>query len=213
MTGGEKMLEMMKTPEWKEKASTILKGIALEMAENRKKTEIIFSNTEYINWLIIFTNQKGGFSDDDWLYFPEQIDQKDKEFVDNFNLFYSGIERYATSNYIYPDYTEYGTYYRIKYNNTGFIIGMEGGQGTYFYCKRIEVCDGTPFIDINDIINNKKQDNVDYIENYLNEFSNLIKKMYYNGIKIETITSTFNKTIKELEKNNEEKEKIQIKKK
>ena len=214
MTSGEKMLEIMKTPEWKEKAKELLKGYAAEIDERKSKTEFIFSNTDYINWLINFTKESGSFADDDWLYFPEQIDPKDKDFVDNFNLFYSGIEKYATKNHIYPEYVEFGNFYRIKYNGIGFEIGMQAGQGTYFYCKTIEICDDLKFIDFNDIINNKKYGNVDDINSCLNALSNLIKLLHDLGVPIESITTTFNETKKELEKkNSEEKEKILVKKK
>lgn len=189
-----------KTLEWEERAKDFLNEYVAQIKERNARTEAMFSDTDYINWLIYFTNRNGNFSDDAWIYFPEKLDPKDKPYVDNFNLFYSGIEKYASLNYIYPEYTDHGNFYRIKYNNIGFKIGIESGQGTYCYCVREVISDEIKYIDLDDIINNKKQENVDDINNSLNEFSDLIKSLYNSGAPIEAIITTFNTTIKELNK-------------
>ena len=199
MTGAEKVLETMKTPEWKEKADKFLKDYVAKCNANEREMKIIFSNTEYINWLINFTNDNHNFTDEDWDYFPEKISEYDLNYVQDFHLFYNGIDKYASQNYIYPEYNAFGNFYRIKFNDVGFEIGTQAGQGVYFYCVRIDISDNLMFIDFNDILNNKKQIYVDEINNGLNNLSEMIMLLYNSGVPLEVIVSTVNKTIKNID--------------
>ena len=182
--------------------------------EKKDKNEVInsmISSTEYIEWLIQFTQDKDGFSDDNWDYSDERLSDIDKEMVDKLSLFFESINFYAKNNYIYSMTRPLGECYQIKINNNGFEIGYITGQGTSFYCKKIQLDVEKDFIDFMDIINNKKQSNVEYIENSLNNLSNVLMDLYDNGIPIEAMIEIFNLFIRHT--NSIEKEKNKVKKK
>lgn len=198
----EEILKELNTPEGTEKLKKWAESYTEK--ENAKKIKIqeLLSNTDYIKWLETFTIEHPSFSDDNWLYCPEKISKKELENVNKLHLIYSGIEKYASENYIYPTACDFGIYYKIKLDNTGFEIGRLIGQGTLFFCNRVEIKNEKDFIDIIDIINNKKSNNVDTIQNKLNDLSNLIVSLYKNGIPIEAITSTLNNILNEIANQN-----------
>jgi len=170
--------------------------------EEKNKMENMLSDTDYIKWLEKFTLEHSGFTDEDWLYFPEKITKEDLEKVNDFHLMYNGIEEYACKNYIYPTSSAFGKIYKIKLDNTGFELGKQVGQGTRFFCNIIEIKEEKDFIDFNDVINNNKRDNVLYIENKLNDLSNYIIYLYENGIPLEAIEDTLNDTINKINSKN-----------
>lgn len=167
------------------------------------KIQEILSNTDYIKWLDSFTIEHSSFSDEEWLYFPEKISKEDLEQVNNLHLIYHEIERYASENYIYPTDCDFGNFYKIKLENTGFEIGMLVGQGTLFFCNRVQVENEKDFIDFNDILNNKKKDNVTTIKNKLNELSNLVVSLHKNGVPFKAIVITLDNTLNEISSQND----------
>lgn len=175
----------------------------------KKETRKVTSNDDYILWLEIFTNKYPKFSDDDWLYCPEKISEIDQNNVAKLNLFFDGIETYASKNYIYPTPNEWGNFYSIKYNNVGYSIGSAVGQGATFYCERTQVIGD--HIDFIDIINDKKQKNSDSIRNELDKLSQSIKNLINNGIPIPAIIDTFESNINEAKSVERTKVKIKTK--
>ena len=137
-----------------------------EKKERDAKLKSIFSSYDYMNWLNSFTANTKGFSDEDFLYFPEKISKEDLDKVNNLGLFFEGIEKYADKNYIYPSTYEYQSYYGIKdnVNEAYYKIGVIEGQGGSFFCDRVEPTSELDFIDFNDIMNNKVGENVEEIE-------------------------------------------------
>lgn len=180
-----------------EESKDIIKKIAEEriLKENKKneRINILMSTIDYIDWLIKFTNDNNGFSDDDWTYAYEKLDPKDMEKVNELSLFYEGIFRYARENYIYSISRPFGDYYPIRVGDIGFEIGMMTGQGTKFYCNRVTPNEN--FIDYIDILTNKKQDNVDYIKENLDLLSGVINRLYESGVPFEAIESAINKAM------------------
>ena len=75
------------------------------------------SNIDYIKWLYQFTQVRDSFSSEDCLYFPDRINESDRKNVDQLDLFYEGISRYANKNYIYPTPCDFGNFYKIKLND------------------------------------------------------------------------------------------------
>ena len=167
----------------------------------KKQKEInnrLLSNTDYIRWLIDFTKDKEGFSDNDWDYSDVKLTNEDQINVDSLSLFFEGIYNYAKKNYIYSSPRAFGECYKIKMGNNAFEIGYITGQGTSFYCKKVDIANECKCIDFNDIINNKEQDNVKTIDTNLKNFSNMINDIYSNGVPIEAIEDVFNETIKNI---------------
>ena len=209
--GLEKKIKEMETPKERAKMN---EWIEEYIAKERVKSEVInsmTSSTDYVKWLIQFTQDKGDFYDDNWDYSDEKLGDIDKKMVDKLSLFFECINLYAKNNYIYSISRPLGECYQIKINNNGFEIGYITGQGTSFYCKKIQLDDEKDFIDFMDIVNNKKQGNVEYIEKGLNNLSNVLIDLYDNGVPIEAIIKTFDLFIRHI--NNIEREKNKVKKK
>ncbi len=182
-----------------------------EMIEKQKRQKEIMkemlSNTDYIEWLIDFTKDRESFADSDWDYSSEKLNDIDQNNVNNLSLFFEGVYNYARDNYLYSTMRPFGESFQLKINDIGLEIGYMSGQGTLFYCKRIPLTDDS-FIDINDIITNKKQDNVDSITGDLNYLSDTINNLYKRGVPLEAISTIINRTISEIvryEKDNEPK--------
>ena len=208
----KKILKDIETPEGKAKMS---KWVEEYISKEKLKSEEIkgmMSNTAYIEWLNLFTQDKGGFSDDDWLYFPEKISEFDRKNVEKLCLFYEGIDNYAQQNYIYPVSCEFGNFYRVKLNGFGFKIGILVGQGTVFFFNKDSLEKDKDFIDFNDIMTGKKQDNVDQINATLDSLSNMVITAYESGVPIETIVNTLDNTIKEIMSKGEDKTKTLVRK-
>lgn len=202
MSCAEKILKEINTPEGKEKIKKWAEEyFAKENAKNIKMEEML-SNTDYINWLNKFTIEHSSFTDDDWLYFPEKISKEDLEKVNNLHLVYRGIEKYANENYIYPTNCDFGNFYKIKLENTGFEIGILFGQGTLFFCNRVQIENKKDFIDFDDILNNKTNDNLTTIKNKLNELSNFISSLYKSDVPLEAIVNTLDNTLNEINHKN-----------
>lgn len=198
MSLAEKISKEIETPEGKAKIS---KWVAEYIEKENVKSEnikVIMSNTNYLEWLCKFTQDKEGFSNDDWLYFPELIKDSDKENVEKLCLFYEGIDKYARQNHIYPTQCEFGNFYKIRLNEIGFEIGILIGQGTVFFCNKVSVEKEEEFIDFNDIMTGKKQEQLDQINANLVSLSNMIVTAYESGVPIEAITYTLENTIKEI---------------
>jgi len=178
----------------------------------KKKIMSLVSNTNYIEWLVNFTKDKEDFSDNDWVYSMEKLDNTNQEMLDDLPLFFEGIYQYAKNNYIYSLSRPFGECYRIKINNIGFEVGYLSGQGTKFYCRKISLNESENAIDFMDIVNNKKQSNVEYINNSLEYISNILTELYSNGAPIEAMVERFNVIIKKLSENEKQKKEKVLKK-
>lgn len=198
MDVAERILNEMNTPEGKEKMKKWADEYRARLDERNLKIQEMFANSEYIDWLSHFTIENQNFSDDMWLYFPEKISKEDGSRVNDLCLMYEGIDKYASANYIFPYHCDFGNFYKIKFNDVGFEIGTLSGQGTIFFCSRVSIEDEKEFIDFNDIINNKKSDNVTTIENSLSELSEHVISLSNNGVPLEAITNTLNSTLSKL---------------
>ena len=128
------------------------------------------------------------------------------------HLFYDGIDKYAGENHIYPTPCDFGNFYRVKLNDFGFEIGILVGQGTAFFFNKASLEDDKEFIDFNDIMIGKKQNNVDQINVTLDSLSSMVIDAYENGVPIEAIVSTLDNTIKGIASKKEDKTKTLVKK-
>lgn len=157
----------------------------------------ILSNYEYINWIINFSKDIDSFTEYNWLYDSLELSEIDKENIKRLGLFYEAIDKYARANFIYPIVTNNESYYQIKIDNYGFEIGIINGQDNIHFCQRAHI-EKNGFIDFKDILTNKKQDNVNEIINKLNALGEMIQKTYNEGVPLEAINNTVNKTLNEL---------------
>ena len=153
MNAAEKILKDMETPEGKARMNKWVEEYIAKEKVKSEKIKSMMSNTAYIEWLNQFTQDKDGFSDDDWLYFPEKISESDRENVEKLCLFYEGIDKYSKQNHIYPIPCEFGNFYRVKLNAFGFEIGILVGQGTVFFFNKASLEDVQDLENAGDAVN------------------------------------------------------------
>ena len=109
-----------------------------KMERDEKIKKELVSDEKYFTWLAKFTKQNnGGFADDNWLYFPENISKEDAEMVEKLHLFYEALSSYAEKNNIPEDLATdfYGSSVYVTYNDATYQIGYLAGQGVFFFCK------------------------------------------------------------------------------
>lgn len=211
MDAASKILASLETPEGKAKIDKLIKEYIEAEKVIYEEIKSMMSNTDYVEWLKEFSKDKNQFCSDDWLYYKDEIGEIDRDNVGKLCLFYRGIANYSNQNYIYPIPSKFGNYYRVKLDDFGFEIGMLIGQGTIFSFNKVSIDDDKEFIDFKDIMTNKKQDNVDQINETLDSISNMVITAYESGVPIDVIVSKFYNTINEIEKK-EDKPKSMVKK-
>lgn len=170
------------------------------LIKSQERAKSIVADTSYMLWLENFTNSIPIFSDDSWLYHPDEISKEDAEKVNDLCSFFNGISAYAERNFL-PIYSkDYTSYVCIKFNNIGYEIGLVSGQGTYAYCQRVEVSSDRVFIDFNDIVANKKQTHVEQVTKTLDKISLLIEQLLICDIPVEAISTRIQDTINKFSK-------------
>ena len=194
--GAIEILNYLHTPEGKKSLEKAAKKIMEEEKNREKRIKELITEGEYILWLEKFTIKYTRFSDNDWLYCPEEILEADRARVEELTLFYQGIDEYANKNFIFPSSCDFGNYYCIKFGNIGYEIGIMVGQGTLFFCNRVSV-ENKEFIDFTDIKNDKEQPKTKLINNKLEELSLLINNLA-EDISLEAIEENVRNVFKEI---------------
>lgn len=189
-------LNYLHTPEGKKSLEKVVKKFIEEEKNRERRIKEIITGGEYILWLEKFTIKHTRFSDNDWLYCPEEISEDDRARVEELNLFYRGIDEYANKNFISPSSCDFGNYYCIKFGNIGYEIGIMVGQGTLFFCNRVGI-ENKEFIDFTDIQNDKKQPKTKLINNRLEELSLLINNLA-KDLPLAVIEETVRNVFKEI---------------
>ena len=185
MSAASKMLENLKTPEGQKRIEEHIKKYLEEQKIKEEKVKNIMSTTDYIEWFEKFTKDKGSFANIDYTYCSEQLEDIDRKNLDDLYLFYDGIEKFASANHIVPNYFDFGEFYKVKYNDFYFKIGIAYGQGNSIFYSRVTGKNLKGFINFNSILTN----------NHLNKLSSLIMTMIKSGIPTEDIINTVNATI------------------
>lgn len=138
--------------EHKEKIEGLINDWMSEDIPLTEYTTQLVSNTDYFEWLIKFTEDKGWFRDDFYLRHPEKLSELDRINVGKLWAFHAMIDRYADRNNIPADKYDYKYNHKVKLNENGLKIGLLVDQGVQYYCERIPVENENEFIDINDVI-------------------------------------------------------------
>lgn len=173
-----------------------------QITQSQKLTKELVSNDNYIRWLEEFTSSRSGFLDNEWLYNPEGISPKNAEKIDQFQYFVSGIMDYANRNFIPYGY-DGDESISIKFNGIGYDICRISGQGTYCGCHRTNITPDKHFIDFNDIISNKVQDNVAIITEKLDTIASIAKEILELGAPKHAISSRIKTVLHEYVKGGE----------
>ncbi len=172
--------------------------ISETMTEEKQRNERIktlMSNTSYIEWLIDFTETRGGFYDSDWDNPEEKLTPEDQEKVKELPLFFLGIFNRVKSKNIQSSMGGLEEFYHIKYGNVGWEIGCINGQGASYYCKRIPLEHVIDFMDI--MIPIRKEYDA-AIADRLRVLSNTIECLYNNGTPADAMIEAVNDTIERL---------------
>ena len=183
----DEALEKLKTPKGQEIMTQFVKEYIEELKIKDEKIKTIMSSTNYVEWLKKFTQDKDNFADIEYAYGSDELTEIDRNNIELLYLFYKGIERYASMNRIVPNYFDFGEYYKVKYNDFYFKIGIAYGQGSSIFCNKVTGKNLKGFINFNNILNNNSDN--------LNKLSNLVNAMIQSGMKADDIIDTVNTTI------------------
>jgi len=124
---------------------------------DKKTKEELFNNYDYINWLEKFTLTNEFFRLDHLIYDAHKLSKQDWDNAQKLNLFFEGIEEYATEKGIEPENCGSGPVYAVKHNGIGYYVAVMAGQGVTNSCMRTEIDEDSVFIDFSDIVNNKNK--------------------------------------------------------
>ena len=167
----------------------------LEKMMEKAKQKIDFrdslrANTDYIDWLVNFTNMGGGFDTSVLTYDGSKFNGIDKKNIENIETLYEVINEFAEKNYLVPHLVEFGNYYSIKYNDIGFYVGVDFGQGTSFYCTRLDEVEEDA-IDYKVLVHNTKLPETERKEKRLEELSLTIDRLFEeDGLPVSLIEET-----------------------
>lgn len=175
----KKFLETDAGKEYREKLVAELKH------KNEVRNELV-TTERYVKWLEKFTKDNPDFNSDDWLYFPEKISKYDSDNVDLLCEFYSVIENYAMSNYIYRTPCDWGGYYSIRYNGKVYEIGLLVGQGAVNFCSTSNINEKAYVINFEEIAKPTEETLVrtTLIENQLERIGHLIDELCLSKLEI-----------------------------
>ena len=135
----------------------------------------MLESTDYIDWLIHFTEENPVFSDDDWLYNEEGISKEDLMKVRNLPLLFECISSFADRNYLSSTLDEWGESFLIHKDDAYMNIGYNTGQGTSFYCERTEKKENS--INYYNVMNKETMMRTEYVDHKLQEISDDIKEL------------------------------------
>lgn len=171
----------------------ILKFVHRESIKN-----IMRSSKEYVNWLKKFTEENPSFSDDYYEIVSGEYSDTDKINMQNLSLLFEVIDEYAKKNYMSTRKNEYSESYNFTSDDINYNIGFFWGQGSSFFCQRIDDIETKDFIDFDDIIKGSYTNDFEKNKNKVEKMKNGVMELYQNGVPLEIIKSEFENTIKNL---------------
>lgn len=171
----------------------ILKFVHRESIKN-----IMRSSKEYVNWLKKFTEENPSFSDDYYEIVSGEYSDTDKINMKNLSLLFEVIDEYAKKNYMSTRKNEYSESYNFRSDDISYNIGFFRGQGSSFFCQRIDDIETKDFIDFDDIIKGSYTNDFEKNKNEVEKMKNSVMELYQSGVPLEIIKSEFENTIKNL---------------
>lgn len=170
---------MLRKKESSEHVKIVVSNRAIEaMKQQDAEQKAIVATYDYIRWLEEFTLLHETFTDETWLYKPEEISKADNDNVKRLSLFFEAMSRYCRKYYIDTQFNERFETERIyiKYNDVVYQFGLVVGQGAYVYVVRSgEECGET--IAFEDIVNDSKPENFEEKKAQIEKFEQIVAKM------------------------------------
>lgn len=149
-----------------------------------EKSKILLSNKTYINWLEEFTRKHPKFMD---IEFSENsLSPIDLANIEDYKLFFSGIDGYCRRNYIPSNPDDYGYFYYIKYHGVFYKVGVACTHTSFFYCEKLNRCKSKNVVDFSKVINED-----------LIKFEEDVKKLVKSGTSPEKLSAIFNKALED----------------
>ena len=149
------------------------------------------SNTNYIEWIIQFLQDRNFFVDKDFLLNSYKGKGFNRDNVLLIGKFYDEVEQYAWEHNIYPQSTGDMSWYGIVYNSFHITISRSLDNcylksGLMHACWKVredelEQNDDTFFIDFNDILENKTPDSLEKNQKVLQDISNYLLSQSASG--------------------------------
>lgn len=164
-----------------------------ELNKKEKEARKLIANYDYITWLENFTNVHPGFSDDKWLYSPEEISTEDYANVEKIVFFFEILQKYCNKFLIETavEATFSTNSIHIKHNNIGYEVGLVVGQGSYVYVSREEITEKS--IEFTSIMNDVPPKDYEAKTGMLSTLDFLISTMKANEVPEENIISVIKK--------------------
>ena len=170
--------------------------IKMQKIKNDFKDNLHLS-TEYVDWLENFSKGKKIITTDDYKHDEESLKEKDNLNVYLLEALFELIDDYSEANFIEPIVTKYGQYYKIKHNGIGYEIGIDVGQGTYFYCQRQEQADDDS-LEYKKLMSSVKLPSTIIVETKLEELTNYIEQLIEDDVPLNAIKNTTDNVIKKV---------------
>ena len=165
-----------------------------------------YSLKNYVLWLNDFMKNHNQVDTYSYQY-ESNILGEDCPYIQYLNEFYFIVENYASKNHIYPEMKPYGEYYNISICDALYKIGYDIGQGSMFYIEKSTNQEEKNYININDVIENKRRPGVENINDKLKNLEDMIISLHEDGIPVEainlTMRSAYSKIASNVEKENQ----------
>ena len=172
-------------------------GLSSQFWEKMRKRNVdkkeLISNNNFISWLEQFTLKYNDFTDDDWLYKPDELSEVDTRNVGKLGLFFEALSDYCHKYYINIDSNEMyeDECINIRHNGIGYQLGLVVGQGAYIYVNRKTPEDNA--IEFMDIVNDIPPSDFEAKKDLLKKFEQIIAEMNAMDIPKSVILERVNK--------------------
>ena len=174
----------MKKKEFGDNSTPIVLGqqILAKIKQRAADKKELVSNDNYILWLENFTSVYKSFSDDSWLYKPEELSEVDAKNVERLSLFFEALSEYCAKYYINTSCNEEFEAERIniRHNGVGYQIGCVVGQGAYVYVER--KAPRYDAIEFADVVNDVAPQDFESKKDLLSKFEQIVTEMKARNI-------------------------------
>ncbi len=153
--------------------------------EKEVKNKIV--TLEYIDWIENYTETHKYFSSEDGLFSTQN--SIDKENIKKLQNFYEAVSKYASENYIMPEAKPNLTYFKLEYNGINYSLGCAKRFETSYFCNRTDFENKNNIIDLEYIINGKKQPITTIIDSKMNILTVLLEELKLAGVEEDFINN------------------------
>lgn len=162
-----------------------------KIKEERKAK--IKANLDYANWIERYAETHPHFTNEDYL-FSISDKPEDIENTKSLEAFYEIVDTYAKENYIIPE-TEFNrVYYKLEYNENNYSVGYIWEQEVIFFCAKSVFENKDNVMQINEIIENKKQIRASIIDLKMKRLNLLLSELKLANLNEQIIHDEVNKT-------------------